>query len=74
MAKARKRLTPKQWKSLLLELGPTQESSGVAFGCSKRTGQAWATGETKLPFPVQLIAQLMIKKGLKGDPWQILDL
>jgi DNA-binding transcriptional regulator YiaG len=74
MGRARKRLTPKQWKSLLPKLGMTQESSGVTFGYSKRTGQAWATGETKLPLPVQLIAQLMIEKGLKGDPWQILDL
>lgn len=54
-------MTPDQYRAAIARLGYSQEAAGRALGLSERTGQAYATGETKIPEPVAKLLRAAIR-------------
>lgn len=60
-------MTSKQFRDAIAKIGLSQESAGVWFGRSERTGQRWASGDYDVPEHVARFLRLMIRLNLKPD-------
>jgi hypothetical protein len=56
-------MTPEKYRSVIEQLGMTQEGAGEWLGVSARTGQNYAAKGP--PEPVAKLLRLMIRLGLK---------
>jgi hypothetical protein len=58
-------MTTDEYRAALDKLGINQQAAGRTFGVGSRTARRWALGEARVPNPVAMLLQLMIKKRLK---------
>jgi len=55
-------MTAAQYVKAIHALGLTQEQAGEALGMSRRQGQRYATGQTRVPVPVSILLDLLLDK------------
>lgn len=60
-------MTPTQYKAAIKTLGLSQQRAGDWLGIGRRTSQAYALGETRIPEPVAKLLRLTIKLKLKPE-------
>ena len=58
-------MTPEEYRKALDRLEMTQGVAGELFGVGIRTSRRWALGEAKVPVPVSMLLNLLLKKKLK---------
>lgn len=54
-------MTPTQFKAAIAKLELSQEAAGELMGSSKRQGQRWASGASKVPVLVAAVLRLILK-------------
>jgi hypothetical protein len=59
-------MTPQQFRAIIAQLGLSQERAGLWLGLSERQGQRYATGEAKIPGPVEKLIRGALKFGLEA--------
>jgi hypothetical protein len=66
-------MTAEEYRKALDRLEMTQGAAGELFGVGIRSSRRWALGEARIPGPVALLLNLMLKKKLKlevpGSPF-----
>ena len=60
-------MTADEYRAALDKLGINQQAAGRFFEVGSRTARRWALGEARVPNPVAMILQLMLKKKLKVE-------
>ena len=58
-------MTADEYRAALDKLGINQQAAGRLFGVGARTARRWALDEARIPGPVSMLLQLMLKKKLK---------
>ena len=60
-------MTSDEYRAALDKLGINQQAAGRFFGVGSRTARRWALDEARVPNPVAMLLQLMLKKRLKVE-------
>jgi len=58
-------MTADEYRAALDKLGINQQAASRFFGVGARTSRRWVAGEARIPNPVAMLLQLMVKKKLK---------
>jgi hypothetical protein len=58
-------MNAQQYRDALAKLNLTQVAAGELFGVGARTSRRWALDEARVPTPVAILLELMIKKRLR---------
>jgi len=59
------KMTDKQYRAALDQLGLTQLRAGELFRVGARTSRRWALDEARIPGPVAILLKLLVKKRIR---------
>jgi hypothetical protein len=66
-------MTHKQYRAALSKLGLSQERAGELFRVGSRTARRWALDEARVPGPVAILLDLLVKNRIKLSDIEALE-